>query len=352
MGVKVTIRDIAQHSGVSYSTVSRALGGLANVNEATRTRVLEASEKLGYVANRQARSLAGGRHQVVGVLLHSLESDYFGQILKGVDEALAQADFEIMLFTTHRHRDRAINHATQMMSGLTDGLLIVSPEGHRDYTRSLREKTVPYVLLDVGSVKEGVTVSAMNAKGAYDATRYLLSLGHRRIGFVTGNVNLPVAVHRFEGYRRALEEFGVPFDTGLVREGNFMQERGREAALELLSREVRPSAIFASNDDSAFGVLEAAESLGIAVPGELSIIGFDDLPASKYATPKLTTVRQPIREMGNLAAKLLLEHIRYGQPAVSVQLPTELVIRSSCAPVSGVPGKPARGALEEGRLTV
>lgn len=328
----VTIRDIAKLSGVSYSTVSRALSGVDKVKDTTYVRVLEAAEHLGYVVNRQARSLAGGGHQVVGLLVHGLESDYFGQILKGVDEALAQANFEMMLFTTHRHKDKEINHATRMMSGLTDGLLIVSPESHQDYIRNLQEKAVPFVLVDVSAADEGVTVSATNAEGAYDATCYLLALGHRRIGFITGNLNLPVAVHRLEGYRRALGAFALPFDDSLVCEGDFVQERGYEAALELLSREPRPTAIFASNDESAFGVLRAAEFLGVAVPDDLSVVGFDDLPMSKHITPKLTTVRQPIREMGNVAATLLLEQLRYGQPAASVQLPTELVIRSSCAP--------------------
>ena len=333
MSSGVTIRDIAKLSGVSYSTVSRALSGVEVVNEATRSKVLEAAEHLGYVVNRQARSLAGGGHQVIGLLVHGLESDYFGQILKGVDEALAQANFEMMLFTTHRHKDKEINHVTRMMSGLTDGLLIVSPEGHQEYMRSLQEKAVPYVLVDVSVADEGVTVSATNAEGAYGATCYLLKLGHKRIGFITGNLNLPVAVQRFEGYRRALGAFAVPFDAGLVCEGDFRQERGREAALELLGRDPRPTAIFASNDESAFGVLEAAESLKLSVPSDLSVVGFDDLPISKHVNPKLTTVRQPIREMGNVAAKLLLEQLRYGQPSTSVQLSTELVVRSSCAPV-------------------
>ena len=330
---EVTIRDIAEHSGVSYSTVSRALSGLDTVKASTRARVLAAADALGYVVNRQARSLAGGGHQAIGLLVHGLESDYFGQILKGVDEALAQANFEMMLFTKHRHRE--VDRAIKLMSGLTDGLLIVLPEGHEDYVRSLRERAIPYVLVDVTAAQGSTTVSATNAKGAYDATRYLLELGHRSIGFVTGNLNSPVAVQRFEGYRQALEAFNLPFDIGLVRNGDFMRERGREAACELLSRTPRPSAIFASNDDSAFGVLEAAEALNIPVPSELSIIGFDDLPASQYAVPKLTTVRQPVREMGKVAAELLLGQLRHDKPTASVQLPTELVIRASCAPLGG-----------------
>jgi LacI family transcriptional regulator len=295
--------------------------------------VLEAAEQLGYVVNRQARSLAGGNNHVIGLLVHGLDNDYIGQLLKGIDEALAQVNFEIMLFTTHRHKNREISHVTKMMSGLTDGLLIVLPEGHQSYIQSLQEKAIPYVLVDTsGAAEEGTTVSSTNAQGAYDATRYLLELGHSQIGFITGSLNLQVAVHRFEGYRRALEDFKIPFDIGLVREGNFLQDRGREAALDLLSRKVRPSAIFASNDASAFGALEAAQELAIAVPDELSIIGFDDLPMSKYAYPKLTTVRQPIKEMGEVAVNLLLEQLRQGQPAQSVELPTELVIRASCAP--------------------
>jgi LacI family transcriptional regulator len=332
MADEITIRDIAKLSGVSYSTVSRALSGVDKVKDSTRDKVLEAAEQLGYVVNRQARRLAGGNTHTIGLLVHGLDNDYFGQLLKGIDEELGRASFEIMLFTTHRHKDKEISQVTRLMRGLTDGLLIVLPEGLESYLETLQVEGIPYVLVDTPGSGEGTTVSSTNAQGAYDATRYLLELGHRTIGFITGSLNLQVAVNRFEGYRRALEEAHIPFDIGLVREGNFLQSRGREAALDLLNRKMRPSAIFASNDASAYGVLEAAEALNLSVPHDLSVIGFDDLPISEYAKPKLTTVRQPIKKMGEVAAKLLLEQIR-GQPTKSVELPTELVIRSSCAAV-------------------
>jgi LacI family transcriptional regulator len=333
MADEITIRDIAKLSGVSYSTVSRALSGVDKVKDSTRDKVLEAAEQLGYVVNRQARSLAGGNTHIIGLLVHGLDNDYFGQLLKGIDEELGRANFEIMLFTTHRHKDKEISLVTRLMRGLTDGLLIVLPEGLESYLETLQAENIPYVLVDTpNSDGEGTTVSSTNTQGAYDATRYLLELGHRQIGFITGSLNLQVAVNRFDGYRRALEEYQVPFDIGLVREGNFLQHRGREAALDLLGRKVRPTAIFASNDASAFGVMEAAEALNISVPYELSVIGFDDLPISEYAKPKLTTVRQPIKKMGEVAAKLLLEQLR-GQATTSVELPTELVIRSSCAAI-------------------
>lgn len=325
----VTIRDIARVSGVSYSTVSRALSGEGGrVKESTRGKVLETAQRLGYVVNRQARSLAGGKNQVVGLLVHALDNDYFGQLLRGIDEALAQSDFEIMLFTTHRHKNKEVRHVTRMMGGVTDGLLIVSPEALPKYVQSLQEKAVPYVLVD--SAGEGTSVSSTNVQGAYDATRHLLDLGHRRIGHVAGSRDLHVAASRLEGYRRALASRGVPFDPGLVRDGTFTQDGGRRAATELLSLGARPSAIFAANDASAFGVIGAADALGLEVPRDLSVVGFDDLPISEYAKPKLTTVRQPIREIGEVAARLLLEQFR-GQPTASVELPTELLIRASCA---------------------
>ena len=337
MANDVTIRDIARLSGVSYSTVSRALNGVGRIKPSTRKKVMEAASQLGYVPNRQARSLAGGQSNVIGMLVHGLDTDYIGQILKGADEELAQASYELMVFTTHRHKNKELSTVTRLMSGLTDGLLIVLPEGHQHYVKNLQEKNLPYVLVDtaVHSDDEGVTVTATNNQGAYEATKHLLNLGHERIGFITGNLNLQIAVSRFEGYQRALTEAGIPFDIALIREGNFLQPRGREAALELLQRKHPPSAIFASNDVMALGVLEAAYELGVRVPDDLSVVGFDDVASAEYAIPKLTTVRQPIYEMGVVAARSLLGLLR-GEEVSSVQLGTQLIVRASTAPVSVV----------------
>ena len=336
MSEEVTIRDIAKLAGVSYSTVSRALSGHYNVKPDTRKKVLDTAERLGYVANRQARSLAGGHNHVIGLVVHGLDNDYVGQLLKGIDEELARANLEIMLFTTHRFKNKEISYVSKMMRGLTDGLLIVSPEGYEAYLTTLQQEKFPYVLVDTSGKNDlGTTISATNVQGAYDAVNYLLELGHQRIGFITGTPTLSTAIDRHEGYKRALEDHNIPYNSKLIREGNFTESRGYEAALELLTSTLKPTAIFAASDATAFGVLGAAQALGVRVPQDLSVVGFDDLPISAYMNPTLTTVRQPLREMGVLAAQRLISHLQTGKPGGSIQLKTELITRGSCFPLAG-----------------
>jgi LacI family transcriptional regulator, galactose operon repressor len=201
------------------------------------------------------------------------------------------------------------------------------------YIERLRQRHFPFVLIDhEGVAGDGPAVGATNHKGSFAATDYLLDLGHRRIGFITGNPQLGAARDRLEGYRAALGERAIQLDPRLVIEGDFFQPRACAAAKQLLTLESPPTAIFASNDVSAFGVIEAAAELGVRIPAELSVVGFDDIPQSAYTQPPLTTVRQPLEEMGRVAARLLLASMRDpGVAPTRVELTTQLVVRGSCA---------------------
>lgn len=322
---------------MSYATVSRVVNNKSSILPDKRARVKAAMQRLGYVPNMQARKLAGGRSQVVGLVLHDVWSSYVLEILRGVDEELAAAEYDLMLYTSRRRTASESAHVATISQGMADGLLLLLPRGLNEYIRTLRQRHFPVVLIDhQGPATLGPAVCATNRQGAWAAMRHLISLGHRRIGFITGALDVGAAVARLEGYRAALENHAIAFDPDLVVEGDFWQPRARVAARQLLSRREPPTAIFASNDVTAFEVLQVARELGIRVPDELSLVGFDDLPQAGYAQPALTTVRQPLEQMGRVAARLLLASLRDPQrPPECVELPTELIIRGSTAKPRG-----------------
>lgn len=331
---RVTIIDVAQEAGVSYSTVSRVVNNKDVVDEATRARVIQAINKLGYVANRQARSLAGGSSQVIGLLVRDLGTGYIGEIIRGIDNELAKAQYDLMLYTTHRRRTEESTVA-MMTQGMADGLLLVLPREPEAYLASLNERNFPYVLIDhQGIAKDEPAVAAENWRGGFEATEHLINLGHRRIGFVTGNMEMGCALDRLAGYRAALEQNGISIDEELIQKGNFFQPDGYAAGEALLGLSEPPTAIFASNDVMAFGVMEAVRDRALRIPDDISIVGFDDIPQATFVHPPLTTVRQPLEEMGRTAARNLLAVI--GDPDQTperIELPTELIIRQSCRPL-------------------
>jgi LacI family transcriptional regulator len=329
----VTIVDVAREAGVSYSTVSRVVNNKDYIVPEKRARVLAAIERLGYVPNIQARKLAGGRAQVVGLVLHDLWSSYAVEILRGIDAELASEQYDLMLYTSHGRPATESVYVSTLTQGLAEGLLLLLPRGLSAYIGGLTERQFPYVLIDHEGVP-GVerAVGATNRQGAYDATRHLLALGHRRIGFITGKLEVGASKDRLAGYRAALEACDTPIDEALIVQGDFLRPRAQEAARQLLQRTPTPTAIFASNDVSAFGVMDVARERGLAIPDDLSVVGFDDIPEAANVHPALTTVRQPLEEMGRVAARMLLRMMReHERPSERLELPTELIVRSSTA---------------------
>ncbi|MBN1427820.1 MAG: LacI family DNA-binding transcriptional regulator [Anaerolineae bacterium] len=335
-----TIKDIARESGVSYSTVSRVINNFEHIKPETRERVMDAMTRLGYVANQHARSLVGGRSQVIGLLIHAFDSSYIGQIIQGIDEAVAEAHYDLMLYTTHRRKIRESSFVVSLARGLADGLLLVLPRDIEAYLDTLGQQGFPFVLIDYAATSSDVpSVNAANQQGAYDATLYLAKIGHRRIGFITGDMVADSAQERLMGYKQALAGSGIAFEAELVFQGDFYQSKGFEGANSLLSLDNPPTAIFASNDMIAFGVYEAVRNRGLRTPEDVSVVGFDDIPQAAQVHPSLTTVRQPLQEMGRIATQMLLRWIEedLDEPLGYTQLATELIVRdSACSPVDSV----------------
>ncbi len=334
---RATIIDVAKEANVSFATVSRVVNGKGYVSAATRERVLQAMTRTGYVVNRQARALAGGRRQVIGLLVPDLDTSYIGEILRGIDEELAANSYDLMLYTTHRRKTRESIFAASLTQGMTDGLLMVLPVDPGAYLESFRRREFPCVLIDHAALDgKGPSVRATNWQGAFDATTYLIALGHRRIGFITGNQEMGCSRDRLSGYREALRAAGLPADETLVREGDFHAPLAYERTRELLALAEPPTAIFAANDVSALGVMDAARDAGLRIPDHISVIGFDDIPGAVSANPPLTTVRQPLREMGKRATRMLFERIDDPRrDSERIELPTELIVRATCRSISG-----------------
>ncbi len=329
-----TIIDVAREANVSYSTVSRVLNDYPHIKADKRQRVLDAIDRLGYVANQMARTLAGGQARVVGLLVPDLMTEYTAQILLGIDEELAISGYDLMLHTTHHERTKETEYTRTLTQGMTEGLLLLLPLNPDAYLQTLREQQFPYVVIDHQGFDDfSSTVTAANYRGAFEAVNYLIGLGHKRIGFIAGTEATSSARERQEAYSAALAEVGISLDCALIAPGNFDQPGGFKAAQALLDLAQPPTAIFAANDVSALGAIEAARSRNLRIPEDLSIVGFDDIPRALYSYPPLTTVRQPLTEIGRLATRLLLKHIKNpDQPTERIVLETEFVIRESCKP--------------------
>jgi len=331
----ITIIDVAREAGVSYSTVSRVFTNFAFVSDDTRERVLQAATQLGYVVNLPARSLAGGRSNVIGLLTPGLDNGYITEVLRGIDEELSHANYDLMIYTTHRRAGKEAQYTKAITNGLADGLILIVPLAPRDLLKVLPQHHFPHVVIDQSdSINMSTVVDATNWQGAYEATAYLIQLGHRRIGHIAGTLGMVSAAQRLDGYRATLHDHDIAYDESYVVNGDFHQTGGERGANTLLDLPTPPTAIFACNDLSALGAMDAIRARGLDIPRDVSVIGFDDIPHAQIAYPKLTTIRQPLAQMGRVAARMLLEIIDHPeQPARHVTLATELILRDTCAAV-------------------
>ena len=367
---KLTIEDIARIAGVSEATVSRVLNQKPDVAPATRERILRIMEENGFVPSITAAGLAGGRTRLIGALVPSLTWPLIPEIMRGIAEVVEQTAYEMVLYSISHGKDRVSVIDRILGAKLIEGLVAVFPDGgakpgyssgdHHvsQHLTDLYERGFPVVMIDDQSgPMRAPWVSADNRIGAYVAVKHLIDLGHRRIAHIKGPAIYQCTLDRYEGYRQALREAGLALDPSLVVEGEFTSETGHDCAVALLSLPERPTAVFAGNDNMAYGVLTAAEEQGVRIPQDLALVGFDDAAPAAHTRPSLTTARQPFFEMGQQATRLLLSLVdtprttlpglqgrtvplRYfpanvsgSQEPIRIQLPTDLIVRES----SGAP---------------
>ena len=332
---RVTIRQIADLAGVSVATVSRVMNGRDDVAPGTRELVQRIVREHGYTTSRTARGLSGGRTGLIGATVPLVHPAYFSFILSGAAEALYERDMRLVLCPTQHEHDREVSLLERMMHGTTDGGLLILPQESAAELETLLLHGYRFIVVDpMLPLNERIpSVSAAHSAGADIAVKHLLGLGHRRIAAITGPRGWIATEERLRGYQAALAAAGILPEPQLVADSNFEIEQGLRAARRLLDLHEPPTAIFAFNDNIAIGVLQAARERGVRVPEDLSLVGFDDVEAAEIVTPQLTTVRQPLAEMGRMAVSLL-ERLIEGQriEALHVELRTQLVVRQTTAP--------------------
>ena len=327
-----TIRDVARASRVSVATVSRVMNENPRVSEATRLRVVKAATRLGYWPNGTARSLITSRTHALGVLLPDLHGEFFSEVIRGIDSAARQRRLHLLV-SSYGAASEDLLAALRTVRGRVDGLIVMAPDVGVSVALQLRGGGGPTVLLNPEiDVPGRDRISIANFDGAHAMVDHLLGLGHRRIATVTGPEKNIDARQRLEGYRAALGEGGLEPSPDLEVSGHFTERSGYEAAIELLKRRPRPTAIFAANDHMAVGVLGALQDAQVRAPEDVAVVGFDDIPMARYLTPPLTTVHVDMTRLGRRAVEMLLEPAKDGAAAEGRReiLSTTLVVRSSC----------------------
>jgi len=328
----ISIKDIARVAGVSHSTVSRALADSPLVNERTRERIRRLARDMAYTPSAIARSLVRQRTETVGVVVSTVADPFVSEVVRGIEETAFDAGFSVLLCESGNDRDREIAGVKMLREKRVDGIVVSASTVGDFYMPLLDELHIPIVLVnrEQGNRYE-YSVVTDDIDGGEQAVRYLLGLGHRRIGLITGPTESQSSSNRLLAYRQMLEQAGLAFDPQVLAPGDGRADGGRAGAALLLSLPHPPTAIFCYNDMTAIGAIAAAKKRGFAVPGEVSVVGFDDIAFAEFVDPPLTTVRQRKYEMGRLAMDMVLDLLNGKMPVAKVFLHGELIVRESCA---------------------
>jgi LacI family transcriptional regulator len=329
-----TIYDVARRAEVSPATVSRVANGHANVDPALADRVRDAMRELDYRPNAVARNLRRSRTTLWAVIISDIGNPFFTSLVRGVEDVAQPAGYSVVLCNSDEDPGKEGQYVDAALAEQMAGV-IISPAGKAEHVNRLVDARVPVVVIDRQQSGTHVdTVLVDNEQGAYLATTHLIESGYRRIACVTGPLGVFTATRRLRGYRRALEEHGRPYEEDLVRHGDFREEGGYRAMAALLGLRPRPDAVFAGNNLMTVGAVECLVDSRVAVPDEMGVVGFDDVPWAHLVRPSLTTVAQPTYELGREAASLLTQRIADPErPPTTITLETKLQIRDSSLPV-------------------
>lgn len=330
-----TINDVAEKAGVSVATVSHVINETRYVSSELTERVEDAMEELGYHPNTVARSLKTDKTQTIGLIASDLSNPFFSTLLRGVEDKALEKDYSLIVCNTDETLDKEKLYVDVLSQRKIDGLLI-APTGKSDENLlALRERNISIVLID--RKVEGLEADAVlsdNVVGSSAATRHLIQLGHKRIGIILGLSSVNTSKERLKGYRQALEENDIEYDSNLVKRGHSQVAGGSEAAEELLTMDCPPTAIFSTNNLMTIGAMQGIQKAGFSCPEDVSLVGFDDFEWASTFRPRLTTVAQVPYEIGAQAADILFERIEDDTQEVrEVRLPTNLKVRESTSQI-------------------
>jgi LacI family transcriptional regulator len=326
-----TIREVAESAGVSYATVSHVINNTRLVSPETRERVLAAMAELNYRPNALARSLRQGKTNTIGLVLPDSANPFFAEISRCIEDETFKKGYSVFLCNTELDIQRELFYVDVLSKKQVDGIIFVAAGDQADSLDFLVSRNMPVVMIDrdVPNVEVDAVLTD-HRLGGYLATRHLLELGHTRIACIAGPSSITPSAERIIGYRKALEEAGLPYDEKLVLRGDYHAQSGMDITHTILRMDPRPTAIFALNDLMALGALRAAAEAGCSVPTDLAVVGYDDLELSHFTNPPLTTIAQPKTEIGAQAVDLLVDRMsRKDRPPSRVVLPPELIVRRS-----------------------
>jgi LacI family transcriptional regulator len=328
-----TIYEVSELAGVSLATVSRVINNSGKVSSKTRIKVELAMKELGYRPNFMAQSLASHRSNSVGILVPELHGPFFGEMLSSIEDELRLAGKHVIITAGHSDEEREKKSIDFLVSRQCDALILHVFAVSDDYLAKLSEGLVPIILIsnDIDGM-ENKCITIDDEYGGYIATKSLIELGHEQLACISGPLWKSDGRARLDGFRRALAEYGLKFDQHMIVEGNYEENSGRQAMKHLLQRDISFTGLVCGNDEMAAGAIAIARQRGIIIPDDLSVIGFDNVPFTRYMYPQLSTVDYPIGEMGQMAARCVLRDV-YGQDGLDVRFRFEpnLVRRGSTA---------------------
>ncbi|ACE84104.1 LacI family DNA-binding transcriptional regulator [Cellvibrio japonicus] len=326
------IRDVARLAGVSVATVSRALSNPEKVSPESLEKVHTAIAEVGYRPNMLARNFRSARAYAVVVLVPDIANPFYSLFIRALEDRAHQKGYAVLLGDTRGTPERELEYIRRVETRLADGIVQLRPSSEKSQNNIPPD--VPCVNACGCEYTTGPAIRIDNRAAARSMVEYLISLGHRRIGVISGLKDNPHAIDRLEGYKEALASAGIAFEKDLIAEGDFTMWSGLNAAFQFCNMKNRPTAIFSMNDEMAIGAMQTLKNQGIRIPEDMSVTGFDDIAYAKYSDPSLTTISQPAEEMGKMAMDMLLKVIE-GEPLSQREcvLPTEFIIRKSTGPV-------------------
>ncbi|OKP94688.1 LacI family DNA-binding transcriptional regulator [Paenibacillus sp. P32E] len=326
-----TIKDVAQKANVSIATVSRVLNNLTGYSDKTKQKVNQAIKELGYQPNAIARGLINKRTQTIGVMFPNVSSAFSSDLLHGIDEFAHDSNYSVVVCNTDNDGKRTMKYLQLLREKQVDGIIFSSEVLNKEYYEVLESMKIPVVLVSSKTDFAKVPyVKVDDYQAVYDAIQYLISKGHRKIAMISGTKSDPIAgTPRVQGYRKALEASGIAFDSSRLVYGDFSFESGGRAMESILRKAGEATAVFAASDEMAIGALSAALKHGLNVPEDISIMGYDDLKLAQMVTPPLTTVRQPLYEMGKIASEKLIRMIETGDIATNKIIAHSIVERQT-----------------------
>ncbi len=331
--MKVTIKDVAKQAGVSPATVSRVVGGYGYVSQAARRKVLAAVEALGYLPDVIARSMVTKSTRTIGLVVTDIMNPFFAQLARGVENVTWQNRYTLILANSDEEVEREQAIIKTLLEKRVDAFIVVPACSKKAlHLEELVKYGIPLVLLDRGVQDLSVdTVLVDNENGAYQAVSRLVHLGHRRIGMILDNLDISTNIERLEGYQRALVEGGIGVDQNLIQSCQYTRQSAYELVASMVKDSNRPTALFTANNFMTIGALRAIHEGGLRIPQDIALVGFDELEWIQFSSPLISTVVQPVMEIGEVAGRRILARIKgESSPPMEIRLKTRFVIRESC----------------------